>query len=46
VTRRKPTKAEFGTFWSVFEAKQARKKNRTIPPSNFITEQDQNHDER
>ena len=38
MTRRKPTKAEFKTFWSVYEAKQQRKRDqlKTIPPSNFI----------
>ena len=27
MTRRKPTEAEFKTFWSVFEAKQQRKRD-------------------
>jgi hypothetical protein len=36
MNRRKPTEAEFQKFWSVFEAEQQRrKKNKTIPPSNF-----------
>jgi|GEM_PF-3940057 len=40
MTRRKPTKQQFKTFWSVYEAEQQRrKKNKTIPPSNF-TEDD------
>jgi hypothetical protein len=42
MTRRKPTKAEFKNFWSVFEAEQQRrKKNKTIPPSNFTKDQEQ-----
>ena len=41
MTRRKPTDAEFKTFWSVFEAEQQRrKKNKTIPPSNFTKNQE------
>lgn len=43
MTRRdKPTKDEFKNFWSVFEAKQQRKRDqlKTIPPNNF-TEQEQ-----
>ena len=40
MTSRKPTDAEFQKFWSVFEAKQQRKKNQTIPPSRFTTEQE------
>lgn len=39
MSRRKPTESEFKTFWSVFEAQQARKKNKTIPPSNFTKDQ-------
>ena len=33
MTRRKPSKAEFNKFWSLVEAKQARKQ-KTIHPSN------------
>lgn len=42
MTRRdKPTESDFKTFWSVYEAKQQRKRDqlKTIPPNNF-TEQD------
>ena len=43
MTRRKPTDAEFQKFWSVFEAKQQRKRDqlKTIPPSNYDTDKDQ-----
>jgi hypothetical protein len=40
MTRAKPTAAEFKKFWSIFEAKQQRKKNRTIPPSQFTKDQE------
>lgn len=41
MTRRKPTDQDFKTFWSVFEAKQQRKRDqlKTVPPSNFTKNQ-------
>lgn len=37
-----PSKSDFKKFWSVFEAEQQRrKKNKTIPPSNYDTDKDQ-----
>lgn len=34
MNRRKPTKAEFLEFWSVYEAKQAQKKKTNQPSDN------------
>lgn len=41
MTRKKPTDKEFKNFWSVYEAKQQRKRDqlKTIPPSNFTENQ-------